>query len=183
MAGLELATVVAMLQSTGEFQVRKQFESTATVKIERLWYAGILTQPGAIKVEIDRKQNVVLPPVQRPYANVWGIEATVATMQIEEIAAEKVRAAATRARYRDFYDLYLLQEQAEVDMERALSLLKQKEIRAQVGPEEIRRNWQQAQQEASDDLRSIYTTRTVEDEEITRMIAKLQFEPLLPPIR
>jgi predicted nucleotidyltransferase component of viral defense system len=182
-AGLELATVVAMLQSTGEFQVRKQFESTATVKIERLWYAGILAQPGAIKVEIDCKQNVVLPPVQRPYANVWGIEATVATMQIEEIAAEKVRAAATRARYRDFYDLYLLQEQAEVDMERALSLLKQKEIRAQVGPEEIRRNWQQAQQEASDDLRSIYTTRTVEDEEITRMIAKLQFEPLLPPIR
>lgn len=101
-------------------------------------------------------------------------------MHIEEIAAEKVRAAATRARYRDFYDLYLLQEHPDMNMARAISLLAQKEIRARIGPQEMRDNWRQAQQEANDDLRSIYTTRVIKDEEITEMLDHLQFEPLLP---
>lgn len=180
--GLGIETVVEALQSTGDFAVRKQFASSATIKIERLWYEGILAQPGAIKVEIDHKQNVVLPPVQCVYQNVWGVDAVVATMHIEEIAAEKVRAAATRARYRDFYDLYLLQEHADVDMERAILLLKQKEIRARVGPEEMLVNWKQAQQEASDDLRSIHTTRLIQNEDITKMLDQLQFDPIDPPV-
>lgn len=173
-------TVVAVLESTDEFSVRKQFESPATIKIQRLWFAGILTQPGAIKVEIDRKQNMVLPPVQRPYQNVWGIDAVVSTMHIEEIAAEKVRATATRARYRDFYDLFLLQEHPDVDMARAIPLLQQKEIRARVSPEEMMTNWKQAQREARDDLRTIHTARTINDEEISRMLVQLQFDPILP---
>lgn len=176
--GLDIETVVTTLQSTGEFTVRKQFASPATIKIERLWFAGILAQPGAIKVEIDHKQNIALPPVQRPYRNVWGIEAMVSTMRIEEIAAEKVRAAATRARYRDFYDLYLLQEHPDVDMARAISLLEQKEMRTRVSPEAIRANWKQAQQEASDDLRSIHTARLIRGEEIARMLGQLQFDPI-----
>lgn len=180
--GLDIEKVVATLQSTGEFTVRKQFESAATIKIERLWYEGILAQPGAIKVEIDHKQNVVLPPVQCVYQNVWGVDATIATMHIEEITAEKVRAAATRARYRDFYDLYLLQEHADVDMDRALLLLQQKEIRALVSPEEILVNWKQAQQEAGDDLRSIHTTRLIQDEDIARMLGQLQFDPIKPTL-
>lgn len=178
--GLDIEAVVATLQSTGEFVVRKQFESAATIKIERLWYEGVLAQPGAIKVEIDHKQNVVLPPVQRVYQNVWGVDATIATMHIEEIAAEKIRASATRARYRDFYDLYLLQERADVDMERALLLLRQKEIRAQVSSEAMLVNWKQAQQEASDDLRSIHTTRSIQDEDVAQMLGQLQFDPINP---
>lgn len=86
----------------------------------------------------------MLSPVQRVYHNVWDVETTIATMHIEEIAAEKVRAAVTRARYRDFYDLYLLQEHPDVDMERALLLLWHKEIRALVSPEEMLINWKQA---------------------------------------
>lgn len=180
--GLDIETVVTTLQSTGEFTVRKQFASPATIKIERLWYEGILAQLGAIKVEIDHKQNVVLTAVQCVYQNVWGVDATVATMHIEEIAVEKIRAAATRARYRNFYDLYLLQEHPDVDLERAVLLLKQKQIRAQVGPEEMMGNWNQARQEASDDLRSIHTTRLIQDEEITRMLVQLQFEPMTPTV-
>lgn len=180
--GLAIETVVTMFESTGEFSVRKQFSSPATIKIERLGFAGILAQSGAIKVEIDHKQNVALPPVQRPYHNVWGIEAVVSTMQIEEIAAEKVRATATRARYRDFYDLYLLQEHPDVDMTRAISLLQQKEIRSPVGPEEMLINWKQAQREAADDLRTIHTTRMIQDEEIDQMLAQLQFDPIMPTI-
>ncbi len=177
---LDLQTVVAALEATGDFTVKKKYESPATIKIERLGYRGILDQPGAIKVEIDRKQNVVLPPISLPYANVWNITAAIQTMQLPEITAEKIRASATRARYRDFYDLYLLLARPDADAAQALDLLRRKEIRAVVGPAQMSATGGRAQQEANDDLRSIYCTRQVEPGAIEEMLAQLQFDPLLP---
>jgi predicted nucleotidyltransferase component of viral defense system len=106
--------VVSVLESSRQFKVKKRYESAATIKLERLWHEGILAQPGAIKVESDRKQNVVLAPVIRPYTNVWGIGVMVRTMNLLDVAAEKIRAAATRVRYLDFYDLYLVLENTEI---------------------------------------------------------------------
>ncbi|RIK24918.1 MAG: hypothetical protein DCC55_40985 [Chloroflexi bacterium] len=177
---LTLERVVSTLESTGQFTVRKRYESRATIKIERLWYAGILAQPGAIKVEVDRVQNVVLPPVIRPYTNVWGIEVMVQTMDLQEIAAEKIRATATRVRYRDFYDLYLILENSDIDVESLVSLVRQKEVRATIGPDQIQQNWQEAQRQADDDLRSIHCSRTIKHEEISAMVEQLQFEAILP---
>jgi len=175
---LSMSAVVATLETTGEFTVQKQHESPATLKIERLRYPGILSQPGAIKVEIDRKQNVVLSPMKRRYENVWGVEATIQTLQIQEVVAEKIRATATRARYRDFYDLFLLTEHPEVDLDSAVELLRQKEIRAVVSPEGIAVNWQQAQVEAADEMRSIYFARQVQNSDINAMIDKFSFAPI-----
>lgn len=177
---LTLERVVNTLESTDQFTVRKRYESPATIKIERLWYAGILAQPGAIKVEVDRVQNVVLPPVMRPYVNVWGIEVVVKTMDLREIAAEKIRATATRVRYRDFYDLYLILEDTTIEVDRVVDLVRQKEVRAAIGPEQMRVNWQQAQQQADDDLRSIHCSRTIEHDRITAMITSIQFKTILP---
>jgi predicted nucleotidyltransferase component of viral defense system len=179
---LSMGAVIVALESTGVFTVKKQYESPATLKIERLGYAGILSQPGAIKVEIDRKQNVVLPPVQRSYANVWGIDATIQTMQIQEIVAEKIRAAATRARYRDFYDLFLLTQMPEADIDKAVELLRQKEIRSPVSPAGIAANWQQAQMEAADEMRSIYFAQPVRAEAVTQVVEGLAFAPILPQL-
>lgn len=50
--------VATTLESTGDFVVKKKYESNATVKIERLVYQGVLDQPGAIKVEIDRLRRM-----------------------------------------------------------------------------------------------------------------------------
>jgi hypothetical protein len=177
---LTLESVISTLESTKLFTVRKRYESSATIKIERLWYAGILAQPGAIKVEVDRIQNVVLSPVMRPYANVWGIEVMGQTMDLLEIAAEKIRAAATRVRYRDFYDLYLILEDADIEVDRVVNLVRQKEVRAVIGPDQIRVNWEQAQQQADDDLRSIHCSRKIEHEQISVMVSRFQFEPILP---
>jgi predicted nucleotidyltransferase component of viral defense system len=175
---LTLENVVSTLESTNQFTVRKRYESQATIKIERLWYAGILAQPGAIKVEIDRIQNVVLPPIMRPYANVWGIEVVVRTMDLLEIAAEKIRATATRVRYRDFYDLYLILEDANIEVDRVINLVRQKEVRATIEPNQIQVNWKQAQQQADDDLRSIHCSRNIEHEKISALVSRLQFEPI-----
>lgn len=177
---IALQTVVETLEATGDFTVRKQYESPATIKIERLSYAGILGQPGAIKIEVDRKQNVVLPADLRTYANHWNIAAAIQTMQRNEILAEKIRASATRARYRDFYDLYLLLEQPGASMAEAVALLQHKEVRAVVSPAQMAANWQQAQQEANDDLRTIYCSRKLDSHAIEAMLTAFTFEPLLP---
>jgi hypothetical protein len=59
----------------------------------------------------------------------------------------------------------------------AVKLINESALGAQVSPEAILVNWQQ---EAGDDLRSIHTTRLVQDEGITRMLDQLQFEPNNP---
>lgn len=178
--GLAFAGVQEVLTSGGLFQIRKHYESPATIKIERLWYPGVLEQPGAIKVEIDRRQNVILPACQRPYTNVWGLEFTVNVMDIREICAEKVRAASQRARYRDFYDLYLILETHSLALAETLLLLRSKEIRAPITAEGMRANWQIARLEREDDLRSIYCARAVENEAIEAMLGALVFDPIRP---
>jgi hypothetical protein len=40
--GLSVEAVKDVLEQDGLFQVRKQYVSNATIKIERLWYRGIL---------------------------------------------------------------------------------------------------------------------------------------------
>jgi predicted nucleotidyltransferase component of viral defense system len=177
---LTIETVVDVLASTGEFEVKKQFESPATIKLERLRYQGVLNQPGAIKVEIDRKQNVVLPPVAQNYTNVWGVEAKVQTMDLLEITAEKIRATATRARYRDFYDLCLIVEQTGIELEQAIDLLHHKEIRRTVGPDQIRANWQEARKQLSSELDSIRFTYPLTDDEVANILEHLHFAPIEP---
>ena len=172
--------VNAALVGDGPFTLKRQFTSPATIKVERLGYAGVLAQPGAIKVEIDRLQNVVLPPVGVSYANVWQVPVTVMTMDIREICAEKIRAASTRARYRDFYDLYLILEGFTLDLAEIIELLKQKEVRAPITHAAMRLNWQRASKESANDLRSIHCTRQVEPQAIQSLVEQLSFDPITP---
>ena len=172
---LDADTVVNTLTRDGLFEVKKLFTSTATIKVERLRFPGVLAQPGAIKVEIDRLQNVVLPTVMRTYANVWNVPVTVPTMDIREICAEKIRATSTRIRYRDFYDLYMIKDSYGIDLSDIVQLIRQKEIRAPISPQAMAANWQVAKKEAADDLRSIYCSRKVSDAEIEGMLELIDF--------
>jgi predicted nucleotidyltransferase component of viral defense system len=79
--------------------VKKDYQSGATIKIERLQYTGPLTLPNSLKVEIDRQQNVLLPPKLMKYNNVWGLDFKVRVMDAREICAEKIRAMSDRARH------------------------------------------------------------------------------------
>ncbi len=177
---LALESVTSALVNGGVFTIKRQSSFPATLKIERLGYAGVLAQPGAIKVEIDRQQNVVLPPVEATYSNVWNVPVTVMTMDIREICAEKIRAASTRARYRDFYDLYLILERFALDIEEIIRLLRQKEIRAPISPAAMRLNWQRAKTEAANDLRSIHCTYQVDDQAIQTLLEQLTFDSITP---
>lgn len=101
-------------------------------------------------------------------------------MDIQEVAAEKLRATATRARYRDCYDLYLIWQQFRLETDHVVVLLKQKEIRQPILIEQVHSNWQQAQQEVTSELDAIYFSREVSNEDITNLLNQQHFAPIMP---
>lgn len=178
--GVTLDDVRAVMETGGLFEVRKVFTSPATIKIERLRYDGILEQPGAIKVEIDHLQNVLLPPVSLPYRNVWGLDVALPVMDIREIAAEKLRAACQRARYRDFYDLCLILETYRLLIAELTELLRQKEVRRPITSEGLRENWQRVVSEFVPGSEQIAYTREIDQAQITALLEGITFDPILP---
>lgn len=177
---LTLETVKAALERGGLFEVRKEFVSRATIKIERLRYPGILDQSGAIKVEIDHLQNVVLPPQQMAYQNAWGIPITLPVMDIREICAEKIRAASQRARYRDFYDLFLIFERFQFDLAEIVALLYQKEVRTPITAEGLKKNWRRAVQDLAAGQDPVHYSRIIAVDDLEQFIAAIHFDSILP---
>ena len=101
-------------------------------------------------------------------------------MDIREICAEKIRAASQRARYRDFYDLYLILTTYQFDLIEIHSLIQRKEVRSPITHEAMVANWQIAKGGKAGDLRSIYCTKQVSNQDIETLITKLSFPPVLP---
>lgn len=159
--------------------IKKDYLSGATIKIEKLQYAGPLIQPNSLKIEIDFLQNVLLPPQIMPYKNVWGIDCMVRVMDIKEIAAEKIRAMSDRARYRDFYDLFLLLEKYPLDLAEIVGYVKQKEIRKPITKANIQKNFVVIGTQKKTEMAQIYYSRTIEDEQILTMIEQLPFTEIV----
>ncbi|MBI5413027.1 nucleotidyl transferase AbiEii/AbiGii toxin family protein [Candidatus Peregrinibacteria bacterium] len=172
---LTLEEVKNIFTGTDYLSVKKEYLSGATIKIEKLQYAGPLVQPNSLKVEIDFLQNVLLPPQIMPYKNVWGIDCTVRVMDIKEIAAEKIRAMSDRARYRDFYDLFLILEKYQLNLAEIIAYIKQKEIRKTITKTGIQNNLAVIGTQKEAEMMQIYYSRTVDDEQIKKMIESLPF--------
>ncbi len=176
---LSLEEIQEVLESDGTFRVNKSYESEFTYKIVRLQYQGLLGQPGNIKFEIDHHQNVVLPGMTTGYQNVWRVDSAPVVMDQREISAEKIRATSQRARYRDFYDLYFLLTELSIDLDEALDILRQKEIRKPIIAANIGKNWSVAKEQKDRDLGSIYCSEDVENEAIEALIEEFQFNDLI----
>lgn len=170
---VSLPEVRQMLAGVDYLQIKKDYISPATIKIEKLQYIGPLLQPNSLKVEIDFLQNVVLPPQILSYHNVWGVEFNVRVMDIREICAEKVRAMSDRARYRDFYDMLLVLDAHDIDLRAVVELVKRKEIRHTITKASIGKNWQIVLTEKEKEMDQIYYSRHVGDAEIEKMISSL----------
>ncbi len=154
-------------------QIKKDYFSEATIKIERLQYTGPLVQPNFLKVEIDFFQNVILPTKTLLYKNVWGLEFDISVMDIREICAEKIRAMSDRARYRDFYDLYLILDTHNIDLAEVVELINRKEIRRSITKSSIDKNWKIVLTQKAKEMQQIYYSRQVSDADIEKMIRSL----------
>lgn len=172
---ITLEVVRAVFVAADYLSIKKEYFSGATVKIEKLQYIGPLVQPNSLKVEIDFLQNILLPPQTLKYNNVWGIENRVRVMDIKEIAAEKIRAMSDRARYRDFYDLFLVLEKYSLKLTEIVGYLKRKEIRKPITKTSIKNNLMVIGTQKEAEMMQIYYSRTVSDEQIKAMIESLPF--------
>ena len=175
---ISLEDVQKVLTSVEWLEIKKYYQSKATIKIERLLYSGPLGHPNSIKVEIDFLQNVLLPAKRLPYRSVWGIDFTVWVMDIREICAEKIRAMSDRARYRDFYDLFLLLEKHQLDLQEVIGYIRQKEIRHPISKTSILTNWKIIGSQKEAEMKNIFCSRLVEDRQIEAMISGLPLDEI-----
>jgi predicted nucleotidyltransferase component of viral defense system len=155
--------------------IKKDYASKSTIKIEKLQYSGPLGQPNSLKIEIDYLQNVLLPPNSVNYNNVWGLEFQFRVMDVREICAEKIRAMNDRARYRDFYDLFLLTETHLIDLDEVVTYIGKKEIRKPITKANILHNWSVVGTQKVEEMSQIYYARKLEDVQIINLIDKLPF--------
>lgn len=175
---ISLEDVETVLETDETFRVNKRYESEFTIKIERLHYQGLLGQPGNIKIEVDTHQNVLLPRITTDYRNVWRVNTTAWVMDPREICAEKIRAVSQRARYRDFYDLYFLVNELDIDINEAVNILKRKEIRKPITVANIAKNWEIAEEQQVSDLGAIYCSEELESVDIENLIQLMHFEDI-----
>lgn len=175
---LSLEEVRKIFTGVDYLAIKKDHLSEATIKIGKLQYAGPLTQPNSLKVEIDFLQNVLLPPKSMKYNNVWGLDFNVRVMDAREICAEKIRAMSDRARYRDFYDLCLLTETHQIDLLEVVSYVRQKEIRKPITKANILHNWSVVETQKAEEMSQIYYSCPIDDAQIEDLIAKLPFVEL-----
>jgi predicted nucleotidyltransferase component of viral defense system len=171
---LTLDEVREVLESYDFLEVKEHYVSDATIKIERLKYSGSLIQPNSLKVEIDFIQNVVLPPCDKIYRNVWKVDTKANVMDIREICAEKIRAASGRARYRDFYDLALLFKDFKFDLGEIIKLIESKEIRESITQRSMLENWELAKKEKETESLNIYYNKEVKDSKIEELLKNLK---------
>ena len=99
----------------------------------------------------------------------------VQIMDEREICAEKVRAMSDRARYRDFYDLFLLTKTYRIDLLEVVSYLSRKEIRKPITKANILRNWSIVGTQKAVEMSQIYYSREIDDAQIENLIYQLPF--------
>ena len=175
---IELDEVKNIFTDFDFLNIKKEYVSDSTVKIEKLQYSGPLVQPNSIKVEIDYFQNVILPPIKMDYQNIYGVKTKVRVMDIREISAEKIRAMSDRIRYRDFYDFVMIAKKLSIDFKEVLDLVRKKEIRSTISKNKILSNWDLAKQEKQMDISSIIYTEELSDKEIESELKKLNFDDI-----
>ncbi len=181
--GLELSDVEAQFNDLDIFEIKKKYESNATIKLERLKYEGVLEVANSIKFEVDRFQNVALPSLIKKYKNVWGLEFSVNVMDPVEICAEKIRACNDRFRYRDFYDLYMMINELEIGFNSASKLLERKEIRHDISKERVLRNLNLALNEVGEAGDTVEYKKVVESRKLKNFFSELKIPNLQSNVR
>lgn len=167
---ITLEDVRKVFDDSDTFSIKKDYESDKTVKIEKLQYVGILDQPNSLKIDISNVKNLALSAKRLKYKNAWDIEVSTQYMDLLEICAEKISAINARARYRDFYDLYLIINELGTNISDALKLIPQKDMPIKLSRNNILQNWKIASEGKERDLNSIFIKKQIMSEDIENML-------------
>ena len=175
---LDLNSIKNIFANIDFLEIKKEYISSTTIKIEKLQYTGPLGQPNSLKIDIDYWQNVILPPLIMDYQNIYGVNVKVRVMDIREIAAEKIRAMNDRARYRDYYDFVMILNHFKINMLEILDLVRNKEIRQTISIKNILDNWYIAKEDQQADTQNIYYHQLLTNLEIENKLSQFHFKDI-----
>lgn len=179
---IKMADLKRLFKKYDIFEIKKEYVSDATLKIERLKYTGVLDTPNSVKIEVDKQQNVYLPSLRKRYKNVWGLDFEVNVMDPIEICAEKIRACNDRFRYRDYYDLYLMVNKLGIDIRKAVETIPKKEIRKKINKKHILRNLRYALKEVSEKADTVIYKEEIKDNCLVEFFKKLYIPDFNPNV-
>jgi predicted nucleotidyltransferase component of viral defense system len=138
-------------------QIKEAHEYHDALTIERLGFMGPLQHPNSIKIDISFREKVQLLPHQTVLTTTHVPPFSVTCMALEEILAEKIRAALMRRAPRDYFDLWLLFQREDIDFGTLPDLVRAK-LTTVDRPYEPERLWQEPdllQRLWADDLRQL----------------------------
>lgn len=83
----------------------------------KIFYNGYFTPNSYIVVDVNTKASLHLKGERKPVHNFYNLSFDVSTLDFNELIAEKLRAAITRNQPRDYFDLYFILKDYDVNME------------------------------------------------------------------
>jgi len=93
-------------------EIKKIIISERSISID-LKYTSLLNYPDSMKIDISLREKLLLELKDIVLSSPYFSEFNVTTFQIEEMAAEKMRALVQRKRPRDYFDMWILLKEIE----------------------------------------------------------------------
>ncbi|MFW6115586.1 MAG: nucleotidyl transferase AbiEii/AbiGii toxin family protein [Chloroflexota bacterium] len=107
-------------------QIKDAHEYDDALTIDRLGFVGPLQHPNSVKIDVSFREKIQLMPRRMVLTTVYGPSFAVTCMALEEILAEKIRAALMRRTPRDYFDLWLMFQRDEMAFEALPDLVRAK---------------------------------------------------------
>ncbi len=104
----------------------------------KVFYKSFFSKEAFIIIDINKKASIILKTEKHEAPNFYGLKFQIQTLALDEIIAEKFRAAITRNKPRDYFDLYFILQKHKIDI--ALAKRKLKEAGEKFDTERIFKN-------------------------------------------
>ena len=88
----------------------------------KIFYKSFFSNGSYLIIDVNKKASIMLKPEKHKVPNFYGLDFSVSTLNFREIIAEKFRAVVMRNQPRDYFDLYFILQNHNID----LSLSKRK---------------------------------------------------------
>ncbi len=115
------------------------------------------------KIDINNHSKLLCKPEWHQYNNSYGLDFDVLTMDIKELAAEKIRAMNGRAEYRDFYDFTNLMLDYSLHPEEIVELFLEKPSLFPKDYNRLLQHWCVVLEHKEDYLRKAFYAKPLED--------------------
>lgn len=140
------------------------------VGVQYMASLGILQE---MKLDINGYSSLLLPPEWHHFKNHYGFEFSMLAMDVQELAAEKVRAMNGRVEYRDFFDFANLVVEYSLDLGEVMALFTQKKVEQKRSKAKVIHNWEEALAKKSYFLEQRVYTEEIDDDVIAGIVENL----------